>query len=375
MTSLIVDTFVQHKMYYGSFSPDKKAYLSILARQRTLSVEEIAKKFKASPATVYRYRKKNITETQKCTKKGNVGRPRKLNQRNLRNLIRGLKCLRRENRNFTSKAVAEFAGISSREASNRTIRRALNREGYRYLQARKKGVLMKNDLQKRLQFAKKIRSCFSPDLWTNDINFYLDGVSFTHKRNPADEARAPKGRIWRKTREGLDFGATAKGSKEGNGGKMTHFLVAISYDQGVIDCEQYENMNGEYFAQYVERKFPLLFQRVKKKHSKLWIQDGVPCQNCAAAKKKFIETGANLLPIPPRSPDLNPIENLFHIVRIKLQNDALTHNITKETYDSFSQRVSDTIQSISVDSINNIISTMNKRIGMIIDRKGQRIKY
>ena len=33
--------------------------------------------------------------------------------------------------------------------------------------------------------------------------FFLDGVSFIHKYNPLDQARAPKGRIWRKPREGL----------------------------------------------------------------------------------------------------------------------------------------------------------------------------
>ena len=36
------------------------------------------------------------------------------------------------------------------------------------------------------------------------------------------------------------YGCTAKGKKEGSGGKMVKLIVAISYNKGVIDCEQYE---------------------------------------------------------------------------------------------------------------------------------------
>ena len=39
-----------------------------------------------------------------------------------------------------------------------------------------------------------------------------------------------------------------------------------------------------------------------------------------------------LLKIPPRSPDLNPIENIFNIVSRKLEKDALGGAITRESY-------------------------------------------
>ena len=51
----------------------------------------------------------------------------------------------------------------------------------------------------------------------NDICFYLDGVSFYHKYNPLGDARAPKGKIWRKRKEG--FSVTAKGNARRLGGK------------------------------------------------------------------------------------------------------------------------------------------------------------
>ena len=48
---------------------------------------------------------------------------------------------------------------------------------------------------------------------------------------------APKARIWRgKNNERLKF--TFQGKKVGHGGKIPHFIVAISYNKGVIICKQ-----------------------------------------------------------------------------------------------------------------------------------------
>ena len=94
-------------------------------------------------------------------------------------------------------------------------------------------------------------------------------------------------------------------------------------------------MSGEFFKSYITRKFPALFKLAGKPHSKLWIQDGDPCQNSYAAKTALWEIGSELLSIPPRSPDINPIENLFHLVRRELDRQALTGNITHETYEEF----------------------------------------
>ena len=84
---------------------------------------------------------------------------------------------------------------------------------------------------------------YDQHVWQNSISFFLDGVSFIHKYNPLDQARAPKGRIWRKPREGLSYGCTAKGAHCGSGGRVAKFMVAVSYGKGVILCEQYETLN------------------------------------------------------------------------------------------------------------------------------------
>ena len=293
----------------------------------------------------------------------------------MRKLLRTLKLLRAREGTFTSKRLAKEAGLNLKNVSMRTVRRPMNEAGYKYLQARKKGILKKTDLKKRLLFAKKMKNEHSNHVWQKEINFFLDGVSFAYKRIPFDQGSSPRGRIWRKPCEGLDYGCTAKGKKEGSGGKLVKLMVAISFGKGVIDCEQYDKMSGDYFKGYISRKFPELFQKADKFPSKLWIQDGCPCQNSNAAKMAMSESDADLLSIPPRSPDINPIENLFHLVRRELDRQAIDGTITQEPYEEFATRVINTFKSFPIECVDNIIESMDKRTSMIISRGGQRIKY
>ena len=135
------------------------------------------------------------------------------------------------------------------------MRREMNRLGYTYRQARKKGLLTDDDISKRLKFAKSMVKNYPETVWTNDICFYFDGSSFVHKTNPADQARAPRARVWRKPSEGLSKGCTAKGKKAGYGGKVLHLFVAISFGKGVCFCEEYEKLTGTFFANFVKTKF------------------------------------------------------------------------------------------------------------------------
>ena len=58
-----------------------------------------------------------------------------------------------------------------------------------------------------------------------------------------------------------------------------------------------------------------MFKKAGKILSRMWLQDGDPSQNSAARVAAFQNINSPLLSIPPRSPDLNPIENLFCLVR------------------------------------------------------------
>lgn len=352
----------------------ESTYMRLFYREGGTSVSELAKRFPAySRATIYRHVKRDI-EQPFDKRKLNRGRPRKLSLRDERNLLRHINRLRGSIGSFTLKRLAREAGIDP-TISMSTISRALRKSGYRYLHSRRKGIMKGQDFAKRLKFAKE-KITYGEDFWMTKINFYLDGTGFTHKKNPHDEARSTKTMAWRKRSEGLDALCTTKGKRAGTGGRMANFMVALAPQKGVVLCSQYMgHRNGANFAKFVRKTFPDIYKRTEHIEGRLFLQDGCPVQNSAAAKKAFKKVDAEIFPIPPRSPDLNPIENFFNLISTKLRQDALDQVITSESFEAFSERVKRTITNYPVNEIDKIIESMPSRLKKIIKRKGQRLRY
>ena len=142
---------------------------------------------------------------------------------------------------------------------------------------------------KRVKFAKYMNANYSQEIWTEGIAFYLDGTGFAYKRNPLDQARAPKARVWR--------------------------------------------------------------------------------------KKTDERTNSTLIKLCRRSPDLAVIENAFPMVSRMLKRQALQQQLRRATFEQFKNRVISTFHPIPVETVNNLIRSMRKRIDMVIRNKGKRIKY
>ena len=242
-----------------------------------------------------------------------MGRPKILSARDVSRLRRSIVLLRKYNANFTVKELIRFSGLQYSSASYATFYREILKAGFKFLNSRKKGVLRDCDCTKRYRFAKKCSKILKTksNLFHSSISFYLDGVSFIFKRKPNYDASVPKGKIWRKRSEGLRL--TSKGSKNLPEGKRLHFLVAISFNRGVVLAKDYESMNGKYFSDFVRSDLIELFSPGGQQ--KWFVMDNNPSQRSKAARKAINDSGATLFEIPPRSPDLNPIENLFHIVK------------------------------------------------------------
>ena len=169
--------------------------------------EKLLKMFKGySKSVIYKHCKKPLEGELKEDKRvgSGIGRPSKLSRLDRRNISKAINTSRERYGSFTSKRVQVEAGLE--HLSNRTVRRAMNKESYGYLHTRKKGVLTAADMKKRLAWAKdKVKNNVSQEFFNYEISFYLDGTGFEYKRNPFDQACAPKSREWRKQNEGLSF--------------------------------------------------------------------------------------------------------------------------------------------------------------------------
>ena len=289
----IIDSVTRARAYY-------------LCRVKGLSVRTVASMCKISVASVYRiahektYKRRTSEETRR------VKWPRQ------RRLIRCITVLKKREGNFTCKAIMDEAGIQRKDVSVRKVSRFLNSQNYCYLQTRKKGSWQRKTTSKGLSLQSTRKRTTASKFGQRELPF----TGFTYKRNPLDQARAPKARVWRKKSKGLAPGCIAKGHKEGTGGKVLRLIVAnIFYNKGVICCEPYEKMKyGRYFAAFIDNHFDRLFAAADKGCTRMFLQDGDPSQNSASARAAMQRTNSTLIKLYRRSPDLAVIENVFPMV-------------------------------------------------------------
>ena len=118
------------------------------------------------------------------------------------------------------------------------------------------------------------------------------------------------------TCNGKEGGSAEGGSscKEGSGGRVLRLMVAISYGKGVIECHAYDYLDSRSFASFVNGKFDSMFARADKNGSRMFVQLNAPNQNSALVRRVLKIKRAKQLCIPPRSRDIDAIENFFNLV-------------------------------------------------------------
>ena len=358
-------------VFRGKINSKTRAYAYYLRAEGSLSYREISKKCHISPSSVVRICKEALAIKKR---KKITGRPQIMSRREKQRFIRTFQQLRNENANVTVHDVAKECSVT--KVSYRTLVRLMNENGYRCLRPRQKGLLSEKDRRRRQCYARQAIQKYDRKFWTDDVLLYLDGVSFVHKRNPYRDALTPRGRIWRRSNEGLKH--TTKGSKSLPEGRRLHLLVGVGFTNGVVIAEEYQKFNAEWFARFVHKTLhPTLIDCAisKEKEKLIFLMDNDPSQRSKLATDALHDVGAELIEIPPRSPDLNPIENIFNNVKSQLVKEALYLKIEKESFEEFRVRVLQTLFNFDSSIIDRTVATMHDRLKIIAKNGGYRTKY
>lgn len=90
-------------------------------------------------------------------------------------------------------------------------------------------------------------------------------------------------------------------------------------------------------------------------------------------RKWLAKSGIRVLDFPPKSPDLNIIENVWAILQKTLNRKLLNINISSK--DQLLKMIADSWKEIPVGSIRRCILSMPNRLKDVIKMKGKQTKY
>jgi transposase len=100
--------------------------------------------------------------------------------------------------------------------------------------------------------------------------------------------------------------------------KTSTFIAALSEDGLLAPCVFDGAINGELFLAYVEQ---ILLPTLKA--GDIVIMDNLSSHKKAAVRRAIEQAGATLMFLPPYSPDLNPIEQVFAKLKALLRGKAI----------------------------------------------------
>lgn len=99
--------------------------------------------------------------------------------------------------------------------------------------------------------------------------------------------------------------------------KTTTFIAGLRHDKLTAPLVVNGAMNGEIFVEYIRQELaPTLSP------GDYVIMDNLSCHKVSGVKEAIEAKGANLLYLPPYSPDFNPIEQLFSKLKALLRKAA-----------------------------------------------------
>ena len=328
--------------------------LAVQKLKSGLSLREIGRELNISYCLVYKIKKRNDIE-EKCNKNG---RKKIFTTRDQRTISRLIMTNKAKSAHDVKKQLNNAQGTV---VSTRTVQRELKRIGFKVKKKIKKPLLTPKHRKQRLEFAKKYENWtfaeWSKVIWTDESKINLigsDGIRY----------------VWKKAGEGIsdrDFIPTVKYG----GGKLLFWgcfsssgVGKIVKIDGIMDAKHYiDILNNGYL--------PSLRGWRKQIRSTLFMQDNDPKHKAKITLEFLNSKKFKILEWPAQSPDLNPIENLWSIVKNRVYNYETRAASRQELW----ERVEYVWSSITVEECKKLIGSMPARIAAVIRSRGGYTKY
>lgn len=312
--------------------------------QKSVNCAEISRKTNINERTIQRYYKKFLAQTP-LSEIRKPGRPPKFSK----DLNRKLGKIVKENNSLSTKSISKFLNETKKlNISARTVNRRLNQIGHSKMKPRFVPKLNKNQKNQRVLFGRKHRNQnWNSVIFSDESMFQLDHNSHMVWAKNRASANVPKSKYSKKV---MIWGAfSAKG-------KSKLFFV-----DKTLNSEGYQRILKSHVLPYVRKYF--------KKSEYIFQQDNAPCHNSASTKAFMRQKGINTMEWPANSADLNPIENIWGIMKVKISQR------NPKNVEELKQFIQEEWNNINPTTIKNLINSKKNRVKEVIEKKGEKINY
>lgn len=128
-------------------------------------------------------------------------------------------------------------------------------------------------------------------------------------------------------------------------------------------------MNAPLFIEILDKTLiPFLQERLSEGHR--YMQDNDPKHTSRCAQEFFEEKGINWWKTPPESPDLNPIENLWHELK-----DYIRREIKPKNKQELTDGIKKFWDTVTIAKCRKYINHLRKVIPKVIELNGEATGY
>ena len=321
--------------------------------QSGLTPQQVADKTNASYTTIKRIRQNNAMDV--IIPIG--GRPAKLSDRNILYMMH----LITSNKAISSIDLKHSLNSMKIYASPSTIRRSLRKEGMNAITVKPKPYLSLRHKRLRLQFALMHKDWTLAD-WTRVI--FSDETKINRFGSDGPN------HIWKRpSRNILD--REISGTVKFGGGSLMMY-GCITHDGPGYACRIDGSMNAELYTEILDDELMQTIDFYKMDKNKvIYAQDNDPKHTANLTCQWFQTNQIKLLACPPQSPDLNPIEHIWHILKLCLN----AYRKPPIGMNDLWERVEAEWENINPEICRVLIESMPKRMKAVIKVHGGYIKY
>lgn len=314
----------------------------------------LAAKFHVPKTTVFdiinRYKQTGRIEDAKRT-----GRPTALTERERRDIVRKVKV---DPFISTPKLQVEVKERFGKDVNCRTLQNYVRKAGFRARMARKKPLISKRNQRRRLAFArkhiKKPISFWNSILWSDESKINLFGADGANK-------------VWRRPNEALKPRNLIPTVKHGGGSIMVWGSMASN---GVGQLEFIDTkMNAEVYVDILGHNLKQSARKLKLESKFTFMQDNDPKHTSRKAVDFFKKNKVKVLDWPAQSPDLNPIEHLWDVLKRRLR-ESHSSNLHE-----LRRKVREVWDGILPEVTRNLVNSLPRRLEAVIAANGGPTKY